>query len=370
MSSCKHIGFVIDGLVPSFRKCFTHLSFSSLLYGWPGSSSIQTARFNQLIAHTYLQNCGLHYELFRPWRSYAAVVFLKSMNEDSFVLAGKCQRQKVLTLFDLNVDYLSPVSGTYYFKGMAPTVQQNEQARQMAEVCDAVIADSRWLAEVAQQYTSKAIWIPDCIPDYFFRETCSWIPKLNEPIPLLWSGEAVKLFELLLIEDVLRSFKNKIVLKIVTNSLEAIDRIFQPWQRRIIRLLKDLQVEIIPFQDIHNLMSCYDQGGVFISPRFLDNTYNMGHTEWKITMPMARGRIVLCSPQPSYEDVGRLSGGRGIRICKTQDEWMKAFDEIMKKDFAWQEEQKSATQVVENDYSSSAVVKKHADFVKNLLALS
>lgn len=367
MSALKKIGFVIDGLVPTFRNCLSHRSFFPIFKGWGGSSSIQAARFNPLISQSYVEISGLQYDLFRPWKRYDAVIFLKSMNDESILLARRCRERKINTIFDLNVDYFSPASGIYYYEGMAPTVEQSEQARRMAMICNAIIADSNWLKSVAQQFHQVAIRIPDIVPDIFFQGGCYWQPELNKPIPLLWSGEAVKLFDLLLIEDVLRFFRKRIILRIITNSLEAIDRIFQPWQEKLKKLLNDLQVEIIPFKSLSQLLGIYDQGGVFISPRFLDNTYNMGHTEWKITLPMARNRLVLCSPQPSYKDVALLSQGKGIRICSTNGKWFDAFNEIMKVDFDWQNEQKTTRDLVKNHYSATVVIKMHVDFMRQVL---
>ncbi len=366
-SALKKVGFIIDGQVPTLHNCLVHHSLTPLFKGWQGSSSIQTARFQPLISQKYLESSGLRYELFRPLRHYDAVVFLKSMNEDSILLARRCRRQNISTIFDLNIDYFSPASGVYYYEGMAPTVEQREQAQVMASICDAIISDSHWLNKVAQQFNPVTTRIPDAIPDFFFQEQCYWQPEINKPIPLLWCGEAVKLFDLLLIEEVLRTLKEKIVLRIITNSLKAIDRIFQPWQGKLKKLLNDLQVEIIPFKNLDNLRKVYDQGGVFISPRFLNNTYNMGHTEWKIALPMARNRIVLCSPQPSYKDVASLSQGKGIRICNTDEEWLGAFEKIVGADFDWQNEQKDIGQLVQQHYSASVIAKKHADFITQVL---
>lgn len=368
MNLLKRVGFIVDGLVPTAKNCLFRRSLLPLFNGWLGSSSIQDARFKPIV-HQDLQCDGLLYELFRPWRRYDAVVFLKSMNDDVMALVRRCQKQNVRAVFDLNVDYLSPAEGRYYFDGMKPTTRQQEQAQLMSKTCDAIIADSSWLEDIAKSYNPRTIWISDCISNEFLGEgTFKLHYKVNKPIPVLWSGEAVKLFELLLIEDVLRAFGKRIVLRIVTNNLAAISKIFQPWQDRLRELLNDLNVEIIPFKDLNKLLICYDQGGVFISPRFLDNTYNMGHTEWKITLPMARGRIALCSPQPSYKDVSYVSEGKGIRICSTNEEWSSAFEEIFSKDFDWQGEQKAAAQVVRDHYSASVVAKRHADFINNLLA--
>ncbi len=368
MNTCKRVGFIVDGLLPSLKNCYYSKTITPLFCGWEGSSSIRHARLNPLVNQPCLQRLDLRYEVYKPWQRYDAIVFLKSMNVEALRLALQCQQRNIPTVFDLNVDYLSTPVGAYYYHGMAPTVEQNHQARAMARTCSAVIADSSLLKEIALEYNGNTFWIPDCIEDRCIHRSSKWRPSKNETIPLLWCGEAVKLFDLLVIEDALRSLSKRFVLRIITNSISAIERVFQPWQDRLKKLLHDLNVEIIPFQSIQNLLSWYDRGGIFISPRFLDSTYNIGHTEWKITLPMARGRLALCSPLQSYMDVARFADGQGIRICKSLDDWRHAFEELSESSFDWDNQQKNACHVVRSHYSASIVASIHGNFMKKLLA--
>ena len=363
----RNIGFVIDGLVPTLQNCLSKTSLSPLFRGWPSTSSIQTARFSPFHHHEYLRECCLRYELYRPLRRYDAVIFLKSMNADSLTVAKDCRKKGAATVFDLNVDYLRKSEGIFYYDGMAPSDEQFHQAKAMTDNCDAVIADSNWLKSVAQRMHANVVCIPDCIQDEFIQNKATWYPSATGKIPLLWSGEAVKMFELLAIEDVIKSLKNFIVLKIITNSLDAIRKIYQPWRERLNRLLEEIDIEILDFRDIPNLLRIYDAGGIFISPRFLDNSYNMGHTEWKITLPMARYRQVVCSPQPSYLDVARLAGGETVRVCATMEEWMVSLEKIIRRDVDWENEQLAAGRVVQENYSSSVLVRRHAAFMNKII---
>ncbi len=270
-------------------------------------------------------------------------------------------------MFDANVDYFTPAAGTWYYDGMAPTPQQRDESQAMVKTCDAVIADSRHLLEKVLPYNSRAIWIPDNIPDASIAERSDWNPQPGARLPLLWSGEAVKLFELLRIEPVLRRFQGAIQLRLVTGNLDALSQIHEPWQNRLRRLLTELNCEVMPFQDIPALLALYDQGGVCISPRFLDNSYNMGHTEWKISLAMARGRVTLASPQPSYCDVYERAGGQGVRICNKEEEWENVLDSMLSGNFHWEKEQRQATEVVRRFYATSVVAKTHADWLATMI---
>jgi hypothetical protein len=309
----------------------------------------------------------VRYELYRPWRKYSALIFLKSMNSDSVRLMQRSMNSGVKTIFDLNVDYLSPAEGKFYYEGMAPTSNQRRAALTMVGGVDGVIADSRHLADVAEQYNRNVIAIEDNVKNELIQTESSWLPCGIEKLTVLWCGQAVKLFELLAIKKVLLAWKDRIHLKCITGSLDALESWYPDYQTEFKELLQQVSHEIIPFSSVSALMEHYDKGGIFISPRFLNNSYNRGHTEWKTTLPMARGRIVLCSPQQSYTRVHELAHGRGIRICEDEDAWHEAFSELFSSSMNWHEEQTTALTVVKDHYSTEIIAAKHIAFVRTII---
>jgi len=370
MTRGKRIGFVIDSYVPTLSECLKgRTSPRGLLFGATLNTSIALMRFRWIAEEINKRDdLPLQYELYRPWRKYDAVIFLKSMGEASSQLARRLKAKGIPTVFDSNVDYFTPASGEFYYDGMAPTKDQCSHAIEMAEICDAIIGDSRHITNIASSYNENARWIPDNVRDVLIVDK-----PHNENIDtgkrklLFWSGEAVKLFELLLIKDVLESYSDHFHLILVTNSLKALDQ--WNWNLKIefLKLLNLLSHEFMEFHSIDHLINIYDRGGIVISPRYLNNTYNMGHTEWKITLGMARGCIAMCSPQPSYKDVYQYSTGRGIRICEDDGAWGRAFDDIMNASFEWEKEQNSASRVVKDYYSTSVVAESHAQFVGSII---
>jgi len=349
------VGFVIDGQLPSWRWPW------QFLRGCPSYSAVGEMRFGW-VAEEINRERHVRYELYRPWQRYDAVVFLKSMNAASQALARMLRAKGTRTLFDVNVDYFTPASGTFYYQGMAPTAQQTEDARRMAELSDALIADSSHLAAVCAKYHPCVQWIPD---DVRMSLVPAWQPWTRQgKLDLLWSGEAVKLFELLSMENVLLKNAGHLRLVLITNSLQAMDRWFEPWKSRFQALLGAVEHEVVPFQSVAALLRFYGRrGGVFISPRFLDNSYNFGHTEWKIALPMACGRVALGSPLPSYQDVAQRSLGKGLRLCSDDAEWANAFDTVLSGAFDFAAEEAAARQVIEQHYSTSAVAAMHRAFL-------
>ena len=370
MEKLRYIGFIVDGCLPSLSKCLKfQCSPRALISGWPSGSSVSLMRFewvaryvNKNRLHTF------HYELYRPWRKYAGVIFLKSMGNKCEYLAMKLKSRGVKTIFDTNVDYFTPASGTFYYEGMAPTVKQRRAAIEMAELCDVVIGDSQYLTKVASKYNSRAKWIPDNIRNDLIKSGASWKPKEGSKLPLLWSGQACKLFELLRIKDVLIKYSDRFHLKLVTNSLDDLNRCYQPYREQFLNMLNQVSHQFIKFISIEDLMELYSGGGIYISPRFMDNTYNQGHTEWKITLAMASGRIALCSDVPSYVDVFERAEGVGIRICRNGEEWRRALQEVLSADINWEQEQQAAMKVVKDYYSTKVVAQMHADFLNEILS--
>jgi hypothetical protein len=351
------VGFVIDGQLPRWKRPW------QLLRGCPSHSAVGEMRFGWIARHlNALAEREVRYELYRPWQRYGVVVFLKSMNAQSQELARSLRACGTRTLFDVNVDYFTPATGNFYYHGMAPTTQQTDDARRMADVSDALIADSSHLAAVSALHHPQVRWISDNVEPRLVPAWQPWQP--GKKLDLLWSGEAVKLFELLNIESVLRDLAGRVRLVLVTNSLAALDRWMGPWKSRFESLLLAVEHEIIPFQSVSALLQFYGRrGGVFISPRFLDNSYNHGHTEWKITLPMSCGRIALGSPLPSYRDVAQRSNGAGLRICANDAEWSAALEEILAGKFDFAREEAAAREVVQHHYSTPVVAGAHRHFL-------
>ena len=355
------VGFVIDSQLPQWRRPWQYLR------GCPSHSSVGEMRFGWIARHLNAQSDHpVQYCLYRPWQHYDAVVFLKSMSAQSQQLARSLRAKGTRILFDVNVDYFTPATGNFYYRGMAPTAQQTEDARRMAEVSDALIADSSHLATIAAQHHARVQWIPDNVGLRFAPPWRPWKPGAK--LDLLWSGEAVKLFELLSIEDVLRNFADRVRLVLVTNSLSALDRWFDPWKSRFESLLQAVEHQVVPFGSVGSLLKLYGYGGGFISPRFLDNSYNHGHTGWKITLPMSCGRIALGSPLPSYIDVATRSKGAGLRICADSDAWAAALDEMLSGAVDFPAEEAAARAVVKDFYSTPVVAATHREYVATICA--
>lgn len=308
---------------------------------------------------------GLRYELYRPWRSYDAVVFVKSISPQARRLAAVLRRSGRRVLLDLNVNYFE-ANGPSYYDGMQPTPGQRDQAAAMLAESDGLICASEYLARAGRLRHGNVHVVTDNV-DMSIVPAAAIEPRPSTPLRLLWSGQAIKAFELLAAEGAIRGAGTRVRLVLVTNDLSACAKWEPSLRGRFDRFLADVPHEIIPFRDIPSLLDVYAGGGLVISPRFMDTTYNLGHTEWKLTLAMACARPALCSPIESYTDVRRRACGTGIWIEETADGWTAALDRVLGGYVDWPAEQRAARAVVEREYATQVVAPLHAAAVRSVL---
>jgi hypothetical protein len=312
------------------------------------------------------QELGLHYELYRPWHHYDALVFIKAMGKRENRLRVRAEMRGMATVFDANVNYYNR-QGTYYYDGMAPTEAQKKDAEEMTRYCTAVIADSRYIEQCCQPLHTRVKWIPDNVN----------LQRVPRPVPMtgrlgkktiLWSGQSNKLFEFLAIETTLRKYAHHIRLVLITNSMKALDAWQPDIKQRFDRLLGVIEHELVPYTNLDDLLTLYaHRPGICVAPRFLDNAYNLGHTEWKITLAMACGRLALASPVPSYQDVATRTAGHGLWLCDSERDWNEAFEHVLSPAMRWEAEEAAASNVVRNHYATAVIAPAHAAYLREIL---
>ena len=334
--------------------------------GYLCSGGVGLVRYDWLASHVNAHpELGVHHEIYRPWRRYDALLFLKSMGPRSLALLARARARGTVTIFDANVNYYE-LGGREHYQGMLPTERQREHAVAITEAADAVIADSEFIAERCRRYNPTVEWITDSVRMDLVPPYRPWTRR-DGRITLVWSGEAVKLLEFLAIEDVLRRYARHLELVAVSSPLAQLDRLIPEHRRRLTALLETLPHTLLPFQGFPDLFHVYGRGAVVPSPRFLDNPYNFGHTEWKLTQAMACGRMALCSPVPSYVTLAERAGHHGIRVCRTPDDWDEAFDGLLSGRIDVEAEGAAARAVVERHYSTAVVGRQHAAFLRTVL---
>lgn len=221
-------------------------------------------------------------------------------------------------IWDTNVNYLENW-GTYDIPGTKPTKLQEAVAVRMAMGSARVICASSYLRAVFNRIIGeRAVFVPDAVDTKLYSPEGYKAPGF--PVRLIWSGIGKKAKHLELIEDLLIRFKDKLQLWIVT-SKPAPNDVPAPVIKRL-RNKAGAEVFYYDYKEyVSQLLDCH----YIISPKILNNAYEMAHSEHKITLGMACGLPAIASPQLSYEEA--LSNGGGW-ICWDAKDWDNLFKEI------------------------------------------
>ena len=367
----KRVGFIINSRFPEWKAVMRGMKPHHLLTGWPDRHSpMNFMRFGWIAeAVNSDPSSGIHYELFKPWRRYDAVIFLKSMEAGCAIHAERLKEKGTKVIFEANVDYYTEGGGGMLPGHLRPTSAQREKAIRMTSLADGVIASSSHLASICAAWNPNVFWVPDQIPARMIPKSQDVVSRHDSALHVWWSGMADKASDLLAAGDALRSMGKKIRLHLVTGDMkEAMKQMDPAIASRLEAMLSDVPHTTHRFRSIEDLLSLYaETPGVIISPRFLENPYNQSHTEWKITLGMACGLPAIASPQQSYLDVlERAADPSAITICRSSEEWRKALEgafDMSRHIIA----SNAARRTVKTHYVSEVAARQHLQAVHSIL---
>ena len=233
-------------------------------------------------------------ELYDAGRRYDIVVFAKAMDGRTYAEAERIQAYGGRVVFDANVNYYE-IWGDYEVPGTKPTPEQRDQAIAMTRLADWVVADSTYLLDVVRKHTTSASSIPDNVDTHVFRQRR--LRRKRERLRLAWSGMAHKALHLRELVEVLSSVQG-MELVVVSNERPAlVDELARVARCRFVRFGVRRYARVLRRCD------------VIVSPKRLINGYELGHSEWKITLGMAVGLPAVASPQQSYVEAIEHCGG-------------------------------------------------------------
>ncbi|MDX6478869.1 MAG: hypothetical protein QOG29_1456 [Gaiellaceae bacterium] len=293
------------------------------------------------------RNLPVSTEMYLPDRRYDVVVFVKAMDDRARGERERVQQAGAKTVFDANVNYYE-VWGDYHLPNTEPTDEQRAAAVEMTKQADAVVADSTYILDVVKPLNDQAVWIPDNVDLRLFRRPRKH--RAGTPVRLVWSGRSTKAQPLTLLADVgaaLRGFELLVVSDREPPELAALRGVLPTSYERF-----DLR------RYARTLRTC----DVIISPKRLVNGYELGHTEWKITLGMAAGLPAIASPQRSY--VEALADGGGI-VADSPQEWTAALD-VLRDAGRRSELGARAREIVEERYSTPVVARRYGEFLLSL----
>ena len=289
---------------------------------------------------------GFRSELYRPSRRYDVVVFVKTMDTATQEEAARIQARGGRVVFDANVNYYE-IWGNYELPNTRPTEEQHRDALAMTQLADWVVADSSYLLQVVRRRTDRATWIPDNVDTRLFRPRRQ---RAGDALRVVWSGVAAKARPLLDIREALEATRAELI--VVSNE--------EP--EELAQLRCTVPVQFVSFS-LRRYAEVLQEANVIVSPKRLVNGYELGHTEWKITLGMAAGLAAVASPQQSYVEAIAHRGG-GI-IAAGAGEWWVALDRLRDLKFRAELGRRARETVVER-YSTPVVARQYADLLASL----
>ena len=289
-------------------------------------------------------------EMYDCAKEYDIVIFFKAMGRLYQEEAKKIKSHGGKVIFDANVNYYE-TWGEFNTFSNKPTLEQQKDAVVMTSIADLCVGDSTRLCEMVRKYNNRTYWIPDKVDVEVFRFVRKHGPV--QPVRLVWSGISFKADHLLLLENIFPKLKN-VELILVSDRTP-------PVMKKLAPLVK---CHYIPYSDLGyaRILSKCD---IIISPKRLINSYEIAHTEYKITLGMAAGLPAVASPQQSYIEAVSHNGG-GL-IASTCEEWFVALDSLIKDDKLREDMGKKARQTVLDRYSTSVVAEKYYQVIKECL---
>ncbi|MDW3192759.1 MAG: glycosyltransferase [Cytophagales bacterium] len=295
--------FLVKEVLKSFSTYSTHKKIGFIVPSVGFYSKVDASTRIRVydIIETFRNNREFHLELYRNHRYYDIVIFLKTYNASAQTLAIKLQQQGTRIVFDININIFEKGSNFV-------TTKQLEEGIAFANISDAIITNSpHTLSILRQRFTEKVTYmINETLSNNYFR-----IREINDSdsLTLIWIGYAHKAAALLQIKNVLEELHQNTPLIVIIVAEKEPDL-----------SLLTVPIEFRAYQ--HNRIPEHlAQADIFIAPRDLTDTYNLGHSFTKIGVAMAAGIPVVASPVPSYLDSPAI-------CCSSKEEWIRAITKL------------------------------------------
>lgn len=286
---------------------------------------------------------NFHLEMYKPWKKYDIVVFQKNFNEKALRLATTLKKNGAKIIFDVNVNYYDDSSQTI-------RKEQHEAVIKFTEIVDCIISPSQYISNfIEERFPQKSVFcVEEHLPEFLYGIEKKY-PPFNKKVKLLYSGYAVKAKEILLIEEQIKKLSKKYLIEYILIAdkdpklkIDGIKTKFIQYKRR----------------DIHDSLL---KGDIFLAPRDLKNTYNLGHSFSKIGQPMAAGIPVIASPVIAYK------GSPAILIDDFGVRWSTEIERLIKDKTYYEKLSSRGVDYCQKNFSTKAIMTKYLKLFNKLI---
>lgn len=340
--------FLLRELVKSFifsRKKRVGFILSVLPTPYYGRIMASTRLRVYDIINAFKDDTTYFLELYKPWKKYDIVIFQKKFDEKALQLAHKLKQEGTKIVLDINVNYYDPtILGVLHRDESI----NHPKILKFTEIANGVITSTNYIQDYAKQFfpEKNIVCIPENITQSFFA--VSKQQHGHQLLTLLYVGYAVKAPEILDIQDILRQLHKKYHFRLLLIceknpylTIPGIKIDFHPYRQKT--LPKDMLV-----------------GDIFLAPRDLTQSYNLGHSFTKIGYPMAVGIPVIASKVPSYE-------GSPAILCENKNDWYNGLSLLLQNMREREKRAREGREYCRQWYSTDTVRKYYLDFFESIL---
>ncbi len=270
-------------------------------------------------------------------------MFVRFQNDTAYQTAVQQKSNGRKIIFDLCVNYFDE---TVQFEGIPHvTTEHVTQTKRMVEVADVVVCGSEFIRQRASNFHPQAVYIPESINRKHFRFKKFMLEFEKSVLKAIWSGHPTKAGELAELYPLLA--RRGISLVVISEKKPQLPGPYTyiPWT----------------YQTFPKAIL---QGDLCVTPRRIDNPYNLGHSHLKIGIFMAQGVPALAAPLPSYIEV--IEASRGGKICETESDWETALEQVVEDRQILKRWSREAFQGM-LAYSTEAIAKKYAKLFQHVM---
>lgn len=323
--------FLIKDLLKFFRKTKVAFFIDDVK---PYCSALASVRIRCYDVINYMEQKGIHAELYKPLKHYDIVIFTKTCSNKSVRMAHKLKQRGVAIYYEGYSEYLED-----------DTVQNQEKKNilEMIKMADIVGVSSDVQKATFSKFHSHVLMIPESVSNDFYKHQKRHEQK--EKMTLVYCGYSVKARDTLCIKKVLQRIQKERSCEI----LYICD--------------KDPQIEDVEYRYIN-----YDQniiprqlmeGDIMIAPRPMENIDAGVHSFTKAAYPLSVGLPVVASPMPSYRNTP-------VILCNTDEEWYRVLNELLDDAQKRQEIGNKGREYIIKNFSMDVIGRQYLDIVEEL----
>lgn len=308
----KHtqIGFMIDEIKP-YKKAW---------------ASIRIKCYDVI---KYFDSIKVASELYKPFKKYRTVVFVKTSSSKAAKRAQQLHRKGVRIIYNAYCDHLTDET------------RDDEERRntiKILECSDEVIVCTQEQKQQFDQFHEKVRIVYESVPEEYF--CAKKIHEEKNPVTLVYCGYSHKAKDTLVIKHVLEEF-------IKNGSCEL-----------LYLCEKDPQIDGLPYRFVQ-----YDQsriqeqllmGDIAIAPRKMEGIDKLSHSFTKVALTGAVGLPTVASPIPSYINTP-------VALCYNEQEWRETLSFLVQSPQLRQLEGGKLRDYIRENYSINVIGEQYKE---------